>query len=84
LKRLDAHLDAMHWRPRRRCLSLAEMLDGLDVALGAEPDGPIGLLTHHLVVDHEGWRALDRFVGLVQDHPKLEFASAPSLLMEAS
>lgn len=84
MRRLDTHLDAIRWRPKHQCLSLAELLDGLAAALRVEPLRAVGLLTHHLVTDDGGWRALDRFLGLVQDHPKLAFASAPSLLMEAS
>lgn len=84
LRRLDAHLDAIDWRGGRRCRQPEEL--GRDLAwllAGAAPE-PLGLLTHHLVTNAEGFRSLDQFLGLVQDHPMLRLESAASFFPEAT
>lgn len=79
LVRIDTHLDAMSWRPERRCLDLSELVTLLTRAIREGHREPLGLLTHHLAVDSAGFQALDRLVGLVQDHPKLCLQSASDL-----
>ena len=79
IARVDTHIDAMEWRPDRRCLGYPELVGRLAAAVERCPDGPIGLLTHHLVVDDDGFDTLDRLIGLVQDHPKLCLRGASEL-----
>jgi nucleotide-binding universal stress UspA family protein len=82
LARLDVHLDAVHWR-ERRCLTFEELLERLAAELRAGVEGPVGLLSHHLVIDAGGIEALDRLLDLVQIHAKLRVAPAAMLLREA-
>jgi hypothetical protein len=81
---IDTHLDAVSWREGRRCLGFAELTELLAGLLRRRSPEPLGLLTHHLVVDAAGFVALDRLIGLVQDHPKLRIESASDLFREAA
>lgn len=83
ITRVDTHLDAIAWRPTRRCLDYQELLGLLAGLLRRGAAEPLGLLSHHLVTDDAGFDALDRLVGLVQDHPKLSFMSASDLFVDA-
>jgi hypothetical protein len=83
LKRIDTHLDAVAWRHNRRCLGFEELTRSLAMLLQRQCPEPLGLLTHHLAIDEAGFQALDRFLGLVQDHSKLRFDSAYDLFGEA-
>lgn len=84
IARVDTHVDAMEWRPHRRCLGNPELVERLASAVERHADRPIGLLTHHLVVDDAGFEALDRLIGLVQDHPKLCLRGASELFRKAA
>ncbi len=76
LRRVDAHLDAIDWRAGRRTRSADELWTDLVGLLRAGVREPIGLLTHHLVAGDEGFGALDRLLGVVQDHPGLALQDA--------
>ena len=76
MTRVDTHLDLVSWRPARRCLAYDEILDLLAASLRRGCAEPVGLLSHHLVIDEPGFETLDRLIGLVQDHPKLRFERA--------
>jgi hypothetical protein len=84
LRRVDVHVDAMRWRPVRRSLRADELVEQLAAALDSNMTGPIGLMTHHFVTDEQGWQALDRLLGLVQDQPGLRLASAAEFFVEAT
>ncbi|HMR29856.1 MAG TPA: hypothetical protein PKA13_23575 [Geminicoccaceae bacterium] len=71
ISRVDTHLDLVSWRPVRRCLGLDEIVARLAGLLQRGAREPLGLLSHHLVIDEAGFETLDRLIGLVQDHPKL-------------
>lgn len=83
LRRVDTHLDAVLWRDGRRCLDLAGLTARLAALIRAGAPEPLGLLTHHLVADDAGFEALDRFVALVQDRPKLRLLGAADLFGKA-
>ena len=83
LRRVDTHLDAILWRDGRRCLDLAGLTARLAELIRSGTTEPLGLLTHHLDTDDAGFEALDRFVGLVQDRPKLRLLGAADLFRKA-
>lgn len=83
LQRVDTHLDAVLWRDGRRCLDLAGLAARLAELVRGSTGEPLGLLTHHLVTDDAGFEALDRFVALVQNRPKLRLIGAADLFGNA-
>ena len=86
LARVDVHLDVVAWRGDRGFIGAAAALGGLLMALRARRLGapgsvaPIGILTHHLVMDRATENFLERLVTLTGDHPALRWASASELL----
>ena len=74
LAHVNAHLDPVDWRGTRLFMGKAAVLGSLLGALDAEE--PIGILTHHLVMDEPGWRFLDRLVDLLSAHPAARLCSA--------
>ncbi|MEM8552729.1 MAG: polysaccharide deacetylase [Pseudomonadota bacterium] len=77
LIRVDTHIDPIAWRSTR---SLAD--DGTlcqMMARAVATDGPIGLLTHHIVHDAPLDRFVEAFADLVAGHDGAEWVSARSL-----
>jgi hypothetical protein len=83
LRRRDTHVDAIDWRGSRRCRESRELFRELAAQLRLRAREPLGILTHHLATDEAGFRSLDRFIGVVQDHPKLRIESAARIFAEA-
>lgn len=83
LRRVDAHLDLVAWRDGRRPLTFAEAADRLAAVLRARPGEPIGVLSHHLVMDDAAFAALDRLLALLQDAAGPGLLGARTLLGEA-
>jgi hypothetical protein len=78
LRRANCHLDPVDWRGSRlfvgESAALAQLLAALD------GDEPIGLLSHHLVMDEPGWSFLDRLLDLLARHPGARWCSARDAL----
>jgi hypothetical protein len=86
----NAHVDPINWRERRfagdaKALSaiLGELRDRR--AGAADPDEPLGLLTHHLDHDDDLWSFLERLFAVTAEHPAARwltiaeaFAPAPA------
>jgi hypothetical protein len=83
LRRVDTHLDVIAWRSGGGFIGYPAMIERLIALVEIRGIGPIGILTHHRVMDDLGFEGLDRFLALVQDHPKLRLESASGLFMEA-
>lgn len=75
---INTHLDPVDWRGTRLFVGDAAALEQLVGALDA--DEPIGVLTHHLVMDEPGWRFLDRLIDLISAHPGARLCPVPELL----
>jgi hypothetical protein len=78
LAQINTHLDPVDWRGSRLFVGEAAALGGLIAAL--DPDEPIGLLSHHLVMDTAGWRFFDRLLGVLAAHPGARACAVNGLL----
>lgn len=78
LRIVDTHVDAIAWQDGKRPLCAQAIVEAIQ-AKAAGSAGPIGLLTHHAVTDDDGFQALDRAIGLLQDRFGAEFISANEL-----
>jgi hypothetical protein len=76
LRQVNTHLDLVAWRDGGRPLTLAESTARLAGLVRAYPDEPIGILSHHLLMDRAALATLDRLLVLVQDHPRGRLAAA--------
>lgn len=78
---VNTHLDLVSWREGARSLTLAEAAGRL-VELARAAAEPIGILSHHLVMDEAAFATLDRLLGMVQDQAGVRLASAAELFRE--
>ncbi len=83
---IDVHVDLVAWRGDRGFIGAAAALDGLvghlrakrlDAAASA---GPIGILTHHLIMDGPTAAFLDSLIALTRAHAASRWATAGELL----
>lgn len=77
LVQVNTHLDPVDWRGTRLFVGEAAALARLAGVLGR--DEPIGILTHHLAMDEDGWAFLDRLLGVLAQHPGARLCPAPEL-----
>jgi hypothetical protein len=83
LRQVNTHLDLVAWWEGSRALTLAESTERLAGLVRTCSDEPIGILSHHLVMDQAALAMLDRLLALMQDHPRARFAAAATLFGEA-
>jgi hypothetical protein len=79
LRLVDTHVDTVLWRDGRRHLDALAIVEALGRA-AAPGAGPVGLLTHHGVTDADGFLALDRAIGLLQDRHGARFHGGGELM----
>jgi hypothetical protein len=83
---VNAEVDVMDW-PNKRLLSESAICDMLVEQLrqrrgGAVPvDRPVGILTHHLVLDDGAWDLIRRLVATLHAHRAVDLVPADSLFM---
>jgi hypothetical protein len=83
---IDVHVDLVAWHGDRGFIGEAAALGGLVGHLrasrlgDAETPGPIGILTHHLVMDGPTAAFLDRLIELIGAHEAVHWANAAELL----
>lgn len=83
---INVHVDLVAWRTDRGFIGTAAALAGLVGHLranrlgGAEPPVPIGVLTHHLIMDGPTAAFLDRLIELTRTHEAVHWATAAELL----
>jgi hypothetical protein len=86
LAAIDAHVDVVAWRGDRGFVGAAVALGGLVAQLRARrlgrPDatGPVGILTHHLIMDRATAAFLERLVALTTGHGAVRWAAAAEFL----
>lgn len=87
IARVDAHLDPVAWRAGRGFIG---MKPALRLLLGylraqrlrhAEPAPPIGILTHHLVMDGTILAFLEQLTAMLVAHPAARWVSAGELVV---
>jgi len=83
---IDVHVDLVAWHGDRGFIGAAAALGGLVGHLRANrlgpaaSAGPIGILTHHLVMDGPTAGFLDRLIELTRTHAAVHWATAAELL----
>lgn len=89
--RLDTHVDLIDWRGGRRPLSggaAAAVLEAW-IRIRATPaagrhesrvDGPVGILSHHLVTDAAAWRAWRPLLAALAGHPAVRWLDPAAAL----
>jgi hypothetical protein len=86
LAALDVHLDLVAWRGDRGFIGAAAALGGLvghlrAARLGTErPAGPIGILTHHLIMDGATAAFVERLLALTGAHGAVRWTATAELL----
>lgn len=76
---VNTHLDPIDWRGSRGFLGEDVMLERLIDQL--DPEEPIGILSHHLVMDEPCWAFLGRLFEALSHHPAARLCSASQLFM---
>ena len=79
---VNMHLDIFEWRPVRRPLKATEAYSILTAEVEGRLAGdsaPVGIMTHHLVHEEASWSFLDELLGLIADHPAVEWPSHTAL-----
>jgi hypothetical protein len=77
LHQVNTHLDPIDWRGSRLFIGETAALERLCAAL--DPAEPIGILSHHLVMDEDGWRFLDQLLEVLARHPASRLCAAGEL-----
>ena len=79
---INTHVDPIDWRGTRGFLGEDVMLERLIEQL--ELDEPIGILSHHLVMDEPCWTFLERLFSALTRHPAARLCSAPTLFASST
>lgn len=74
---VNTHLDPVDWRGSRGFVGENVMLERLIDQL--DPSEPIGVLSHHLVMDEPCWAFLERLFAVLSHHPAAKLCSIPQL-----
>lgn len=77
---INTHVDLMDWHGTRGGRPTMALYADLARALALPGDGPIGILSHHLVHDARAWAFLDALFALTRDHPGCRWVSIGGLL----
>lgn len=79
LARLDVHVDPIDWRGGRRWIGLAALAERLARRL-ARAAAPVGLVTHHRVMESEDFDQLARLLDLLRGRADVRLMPVGSLL----
>jgi hypothetical protein len=82
LMRANARLDPVDWRGTRLFVGEVQALGQLVGML--DLDEPIGILTHHLVMDEGGWDFLERLLAITGKHPGVRWCTAGEIFETAA
>lgn len=75
---VNTHIDPIDWRGTRGFLGEDVMLERLMDCLRL--DEPIGILSHHLVMDEPCWSFLEGLLSVLSRHPVSRFCSASQMV----
>jgi hypothetical protein len=87
---INTHLDPVDWRGSRGLLSPDVLIDRTARAIRdrldgtADPEEPIGLLTHHLIHDERLWRFCEALLEVLSRRRTVQFSPARVLFDERS
>ncbi len=79
LARLDVHVDPIDWRGGRRWIGLATLAERLACRL-VRGDTPVGLVTHHLVMEPRDFDELARLLDLLRGRADVRLMPVGRLL----
>lgn len=82
LRLVNTHVDLIDWRENARSLAPAEVMERLARVIESGTGEPIGLLSHHLVMDATAFATLDQLLAGVLDHPQVRWAHVGALFEE--
>lgn len=82
LQMVNTHIDLIAWRDGSRPLAPAEIMERLAQAIESGTGEPIGILSHHLVMDATAFATLDHLLAVVLDHPHVRWAQVGALFEE--
>jgi len=82
LRRIDTHVDAVDWRGGRQPKTAAVLEAELAAAVVAQAGAPVGLLTHHLLMDAVACEHLDRVARFRHDGHGVGWEPARGLFAE--
>jgi hypothetical protein len=83
---IDVHLDLVDWRGSRGFIGTGAALAGLVDFLRARrfehggASGPIGILTHHRIMDDAAARFIERLIALTTGHEAVRWVAAAGLV----
>jgi Glycosyl transferase family 2 len=86
---VNADIDIMNW-PARKFWGDDAVIEEIVQQLrlrrtgGLPPEQPIGLLTHHPVLEDDAWRFLERLFHILRSHDAVEFVPADKLFRHSS
>ena len=84
LAAVDVHVDVVDWHGSRGFIGAAAALGSLIAHLRArrlgQASGPIGLLTHHLVMDDATTAFLERLIAVTRAHAAIRWAAVSEVL----
>ena len=83
VRRIDCRFDVLRWKNGARFAGWSRAADALDTVL-RDPagDGIVGINTHHLVTDRDGWRFIECLQRLVADHPSADWVQPERLFSQ--
>lgn len=83
LRQVNIHLDLILWQEGSRPLAFDEIAQALTRLVQQGMPEPLGIMSHHRVMNDGAFAALDRALALVQDHACARLATADVLFGEA-
>lgn len=82
LRRIDTHLDLVDWRAGRVARPAGALAAELAGQVRSGVQGPLGILSHHLVMDEEAFAVLDALLCLLRTHPRARLLGAGELFRD--
>ncbi|MDX6750260.1 hypothetical protein SH611_10630 [Geminicoccaceae bacterium 1502E] len=82
LRRIDTHIDLIDWRRGRTARPAGALAAELAEQVRGGPGGPLGILSHHLVMDESAFSVLRALLRLLRAHPRARLLGAGELFSE--
>jgi hypothetical protein len=83
LPQVNIHLDLYRWAAPRGALTYEEALSRLTALVRASKGEPIGIVTHHSVMNEQAFVILERILTFVQQQKNMKLSSIGELLGQA-